>query len=360
MALTSARRNHLLSQRDSYLIRLPGASSTVAQEIKYDGFRVYQDRDPEAALRSILGGSECKQAGVVVTASLVHAVNYGPVIRVLNELSRRKDKGELRGRIFLVACENGLSAQEVLSEPSLAGVLRPETRDQVTCVRALVDRLCVGLEQAETSTGPAVAALAERYGSLKLELASETEDLRELCRGSQIEFTPHVEVEAKIKSWLLNGTHWLIALAAFHASGGCQDLMLNEYLAASEENRAFAVEVMHEMKEGAAIALRDARYEAFARDYDIDDYLEGAASAILRRFFQTEDPISRILARFRAPTPKSAAAIETFGNRFAERVGEPIRAYEHEKGRAPPAASRAVSSMLRLVASGTFIERRAS
>jgi hypothetical protein len=268
--------------------------------------------------------------------------------------------GERLGRIFFVACENGLGAHAVLSDPLLAGMVSSDSRKHVTCVPALVDRLCVGLQEAETTAGPAVMVLAEEYGCLKLERRAETEDLRELCDGSQVEFSSHVEVEAKIKSWLLNGTHWLIALSAFQASGGSQDLKLNEYLAASEENRAFAIEVMQEMKEGAAIALRDARYAAFARDYDVDEYLDGTAAAILRRFFETEDSIARILARFRAPTPKAVATMDTFSKRFADRVAEPIRAYEGANGRVPRAAGRGMSSLLRLLVSGTFIQPRAN
>jgi hypothetical protein len=359
-SIGSERRNQLLGLRNSYLIRPPGKPSFVPREVEYEGFHAYQDEGPEPALASILSASKGKQQGVVVTASLVHAANYGPVIRVLNHLSALKESGEPLGRIFLIACENGLNAHEVLSDSSHAGLITPEARKHVTPVRALVDRLCVGMEEAETRAGPALAVLTEQYGSLKLDLRPETEDLRELCDGSQVEFSRHVDVEAKIKSWLLNGTHWLIALSAFQASGGSQDLKLNEYLAASEENKAFAMEVMQEMKEGAAIALRDPRYKAFARDYDVDHYLEGAATAILRRFFETEDSITRILARFQAPTPKAVATIETFSKRFEDRVGEPISAYEKERGRAPPAASHSLFSLLRLVASGTFIERRAN
>jgi hypothetical protein len=358
-SLSAERRNDLLARGASYLIRPPGGAVREAERVRYDDFHAYQDRDLERLLASILAGSAAKRHGVVVTASVLAAANYAPVVRGLNALSALKHRGEPLGRIFFVACENGLDAEEVLVDPTMSGLLSGETRRHVTGVRQLVDRLCVGLEGVESDEGAAVLVSAETYGSLKLELKPDTADFVELCRGSRVEFSRHVDIEAKIKSWLLNGTHSLIALAAFQASGGCQDLKLNEYLAESEVNRAFAIEVMHEMREGAAIALREPRYAAFARDVDVGAYLEGAADAILARFFETEDPIARILARFRAPTPKAAKTIELFSKRFEDRVGEPISAYEHENGHAPPAASHSLLSFERLVASGTFVEQRA-
>jgi hypothetical protein len=198
------------------------------------------------------------------------------------------------------------------------------------------------------------------YGSLKLELNHTTEVLERLCRGSRVEFSRHVDVEKKIKSWLVNGSHWLIALAALGGTHGHQGLKLNQYLAASRENAAFAAQVMDEMKEGVGIILRtEPQYAAFRQDVDVEAYLAGAASAILNRFFETEDPITRILARFRAPTPTAFTTIEAFSKRFADRVQEPIRAYELEKGTFPPAASHSLLSMLQLVGSGRFIEERA-
>jgi hypothetical protein len=332
----------------------------VPRQVRYDRFETYDEDTVEATIASILAASSGAAKGVVVTASLVQAANYAAVIQTLNYLSSERLAGAQVGRIFFVACENILSAEEVLSDAAFSNLVSPETRAEVTCVRALVDRLCVGIEETKTEHGPIVVARAEMYGSLKLELSDETEVLRDLCKGSRVEFSRHVDVERKIKTWLLNGSHWLLALAALEASHGRQELNLNQYLTASAENAAFAVQVMNEMREGVGIILRtEPQYAAFARDVEVDEYLDGAASAILKRFFETEDPITRILSRFRAPTPEAFTTIEAFSKRFADKVGEPIRAYEHAKGVAPPAASHSLFSMLQLVASGTFIGDRA-
>ncbi len=177
----------------------------------------------------------------------------------------------------------------------------------------------------------------------------------------EVEFSRHVDTEKQIKSWLLNGTHWLIALNAFQESRGGRDMKLNEFLIADPRQLAFARTAMEEMKEGVAILLRgDDRFRGFVADTDVEAYLNGAASAILARFCATEDPITRILARFRAPTPGSMDTVASFSERFADRAREPMRAYEAARGVRPPAATRGVRSLDRLVASRTFITAAAA
>lgn len=157
----------------------------------------------------------------------------------------------------------------------------------------------------------------------------------------------------------MNGSHWLIALEAFHGARGDQGLKLNEFLQAKPEHAQFAVKVMQEMQDGIASILRSSsQYTPFVEEVDIDAYLEGAAEAILRRFSTTEDPITRILARFQAPSSDDHGTVMSFSKRFSDRVDEPMRAYEAEHGTVPPAASHGVQSLLRLLASGTFIDTK--
>jgi hypothetical protein len=191
---------------------------------------------------------------------------------------------------------------------------------------------------------------------LKLELCPRSEALPDILRGSRVEFGRHVGTEKQIKNWLLNGTHWLIALRAFRAEGGDRNMKLNEYLNASPANHDFAQAVMQEMRDGVAALLRgQPEYAAFGRDVDVDQYLDGAASAVLQRFSKTEDPITRILARFQAPSHEQLTSVEAFSQRFADRVEPPVTAYEEAHGVAPPAASQSIMSFVRLVGSGTYI-----
>jgi mannitol-1-phosphate/altronate dehydrogenase len=300
-----------------------------------------------------------------VTASVLKASNYGPVVEALNLICTAKDRGEQVGDVYLVACENTVSAQEVLAEESLCDAIKSETHKHTRCVHALVDRMCVGLEEYPGGEGPimhpTVLVRAEEYGSLKLEIGPDTEGLPELCAGSRIEFSRYLDVEKKIKGWLLNGTHWLIALTAFQASDGNTDLKLNEYLVAHPERLQFAKQVIREISEGIAILLRkDPEYADFVRDVSPEKYLDGAAKAILRRFSSTEDSIARILARFRKPSPGETTTIESFVKRFFDRVDPPIAAYEAEKGIDPPATSHGLVSLCRLLASGTFVDSEAA
>jgi hypothetical protein len=173
---------------------------------------------------------------------------------------------------------------------------------------------------------------------------------------SRIEFSHHVAVEKQIKSWLLNGSHWLIALAAYEASQADRSLKLNEFLREKTDREQFAASVMQEMREGVAAILRgDPQYADFVREVDVDRYLERASEAILDRFMTNDDPITRILARFQEPTPESITTIQAFSKRFADRVDEPITAYEADKGMPPVAAMHSMHSLVRLIASGSFI-----
>ncbi|MHC2017794.1 hypothetical protein ACYQOP_08030 [Methylobacterium sp. CM6247] len=325
--------------------------------MSYDAFHTYDEMTIGPRIHTIARDSAALRRGVVVTASVLKLENYGAVIEALNTLSEMKEAGEPIGPIFLVACENTVSAHAVLNGSDLDAVVMPSALRQVVPVEALVDRMCVDLEEDTSGAHPMVCVRTEPYASLKLELTDRTEPLRKLCSGTDIVFSRHLDVEKQIKSWLLNGTHWLIALEAFRASGGDRAMKLNAFIAASPEHRRYAIAVMDEMREGVAILLRrDPAYATFVREVDVDAYLAGAATAILQRFFSTEDPITRILARFQAPTSGDITPIEAFSRRFADRINDPIGAYETEKGFVPPAAGRGLLSLLRLVESGTFID----
>ncbi|HEX8415165.1 MAG TPA: hypothetical protein VF637_14975 [Sphingomicrobium sp.] len=362
-SLSAERRNELL--RDGagkrYFIEKPGGVPEDRTAVTYDDFIIYDDENLEREVEQIVEHSSQVANGVVVSASILAIENYGPVIETLNLLAKTRAKGGEIGKIYLVACENTLSAPAVFKDHTVAPAICEEAFEHVTCVHALVDRMCVGLEEINADDGPAVLVRAEDYGSLKLELKDDDNDLVELCRGSKIEFSRHVDTEKQIKSWLLNGTHWLIALEAFEETRGDQNMKLNEFLLSDPRHMEFARKAMREMQEGVAILLRGGdRFRAFVEDVDVDQYLEGAAAAILRRFCSTEDPITRILARFRAPTADSVDTIVSFSKRFADRVDEPMQAYEARKGFLPPAASRGVLSLMRLVANGTFITAAAA
>ena len=361
-ALGAERRNTLLrdNRERSYQLRMLEASGTQRQSVHYTSFHTYEEGEVGSLTERVVEASVAKQRGVIVTASVLKLENYEAVVEALNTLAELKEAGQSIGPIFLVACENTVSADEVLHGPHLSARVTPATLRQVAPVAALVDRMCVEMEEDTSGAYPTVCVRTEPYAALKLELKPETEVLPDLCAGNQITFSQHLDVEKQIKGWLLNGSHWLIALEAFQASGGNRGMKLNEFIATSPELRRHATQVMDEMRESVEILLRrDPAYANFVRDVDVDDYLAGAASAILQRFFSTEDPITRILARFQTPAPGDISAIEAFSRRFADRINRPIGAYEAERGSVPPAIGRGLLSLLHLVESGTFIDANA-
>jgi hypothetical protein len=366
--LTPQRRAQLLAEspEQRYVIQTPGLRQGAREIVHYDGFRLYDESSIDRIGSEILSQSRQKDHAIIVTGAVLKASNYDNIVRILNVLSTAKaERGDAMGNIYLVACENTVSAHDIYKEECLTELIAPETRQHVRCVHALVDRMCVGLEEypgdGVSFIHPSLLVRAEEYGSLKLEICPETEELVEICKGSRIEFSRHLDVEKKIKGWLLNGTHWLIALTAFEANAGDTGLKLNEYLSEHPEHREFAADVIRELRDGIEILLRNGpEYADFVCDVQVSQYLDGAADMILRRFCSTEDSIARILARFRRPSPDETTTIESFVKRFFDRVDPAIAAYEAEKGMVPPATRHGILSLCRLLASGIFVDGKAA
>ncbi len=357
-ALEPRRRNDLLRDNPDrlYLLRHPEEEGRQGCAIHYDGFLEYGADDIDEVIRTITSRSRRHRDGIVVTASVIAAANYQPVLGALRVLAGMRARGAT-GPVFLVACENTLDASEVFADADLGGMISDEMRQHVTRVHALVDRVCIGLEEGREGAHPVAVVSTETYGSLKLELKPETEALAGRFATSRVEFTRHVATEKQIKSWLLNGSHWLLALDALQACDGDKDVRLNHFLKETPDRLSFAKAVMAEMSEGIAVILRrDPAYGGFLRDVDPDEYLRGAAEAILGRFLSSDDPLSRILARFQAPTPEAPGSVQAFAKRFADRVEDPIAAYSDGRGSPPQAAMRSVNSLVRLIASGSYID----
>jgi hypothetical protein len=355
--LEPRHRNDLLGSNPDrlYIVQQAAEEGMQRQVVHYEGFLEYTDDNVEDITRSIIGKSRQHWEGIIVTASVIAAGNYRPVLCALRVMAEMRAR-EATGAIFLVACENTLSAPEVFADPDLGAMISDEMRQHVTCVHALVDRVCMGLDEGHEGVNPVVVVSTEEYGSLKLELRAETEELAMRLKGSCVEFTRYVAIEKQLKSWLLNGSHWLLALEAFDESRGNKDLRLNQFLKEKPERLRFAETVLAEMSEGIAVILRrEPEYAGFVREVDPEEYLRGSAKAILRRFLSSDDPLSRILARFQAPTAEMPTSIQAFAKRFADRVEDPIAAYSEKKGAPPLAAMRSVNSLVRLIASGTYI-----
>jgi hypothetical protein len=354
-----ARRNELLQNqsRQEYLVETPGTSTDPRERVHYDGFYAFTEETIQSTIAEILERSQAKDRGIVVTASVVTVDNYGPTVSALNTICKVKAAGKPIGDVYLVACENTVSAYEVFAHEGLGKQLDEETRSQVRCVHALVDRVCVELEECSIDGEPILAVRAEEYGSLKLELGPHTEGLPELLKGSRIEYSRYLDVEKDIKSWLLNGSHWLIALTAFQETGGNADVKLNEFITETEDHKLYAAEVIGEMRDGIEALMRSQdQYADFVRDVDVSAYLDGAAESILNRFKANEDTITRILARFRAPTPDEVSTVQQFIDRFLHRIEEPLVAYQEKKGVPPKSATQGIFNLFRLQASGTYVD----
>jgi len=187
-ALGAARRNMLLRDNPdrTYRLRMLDGVGSRCETIGYDSFHTYDPATIRPRVRAIAQTSAAMRRGIVVTASVLKHEHYGPVVESLNTLSQMKEAGEAVGPIALVACENTVSAQEVLDGPACAAAVMPSTRRQVVPVAALVDRMCVEMEEDGSGPHPVVCVRTEPYASLKLELTDRAEFLRDLCEGSAI------------------------------------------------------------------------------------------------------------------------------------------------------------------------------
>jgi hypothetical protein len=364
-AVDPARRNALLQDHphNTYVLKTPGGDGQVRERVTYDGFFTYQSsEDIPRIVERILEQSPRAGEGVVVTASVLTAEHYEPVVQALNTLSEAKaGTADRVGDLYLIACENTVSAAEVLDHERFAQVLSETTRAHTRCVHALVDRVCVELEEAEVDGVPTLVVMAEEYAALKLKTGPESEGLEKLLEGTGATFSHHLEVEKDIKSWLLNGSHWLIALTAFQETEGNADLRLNAWLAEHPDHRLFAEEIISEMRDGVeALLLAEPPYAAFVHDVNVTDYLDKAATAILARFEANEDTIARILARFRAPTPDAISTVEQFIGRFLSRIEGPITAFERKYGTPPISTTHSLFNLFRLQANGMYVDSNRS
>lgn len=358
-ALDPSRRNELLknNSRSVYSIGTPGEFESAREQVYYDGFFAYNDEDIDKIICQVLQKSQKKNRGVVVTASVLTLKNYEPVIHALNAICHAKHADGEIGDVYLVACENTVSAHEVFTHCDLVHKISEETRTHVRCVHALVDRVCVELEECNLHGEPEVMVRAEEYGALKLELCPNTEALPELLAGSRAEFSRHLDIEKDIKLWLLNGSHWLITLTAFQESNGDTELKLNDFINATENHTLYAAEVVTEMRDGIEALLRaDPRYASFVQDVDLKAYLDRASASILERFKANADTIHRILARFRAPAPDEVTSVQNFIDRFLHKVEPPMLAYQAQKGTPPKSATQGIFNLFRLQASGTYVD----
>jgi hypothetical protein len=356
-SLAPTRRNHLLAThpRREYVIEAPGccAGERPQARVTYDGFFDYQ-ADVAGVVRDILERSRQKARGVIVTASVVSEGNYPPVIQALNAICREKEsRGAEIGDVYLVACENTVSAGQVMDA---SDQVEDATGKHVRCVPALVDRVCADLEECDDDGQPTVRVRAEPYGALKLQLCDRTRDLPALLAGSRVGFSRYLNTEKEIKGWMLNGSHWLIALTAFQEVGGDTTLMLNEFIDGTHSHRLYATEVIHEMRDGVDAVLRtDPQYAGFVRDVDVKAYLDAYENAIFDRFRVNADSITRILARFRAPSAENLMSVQSFVSRFLQRIDVPLLAYLDRYGMPPRSATKGIFNLVRLQASGRYV-----
>lgn len=363
-ALDPLRRNDILQHRSTkeYLIDNPGPLPdpllNPRERVQYDSYFPYRDGDIEGTIQTILDTSHGKAKAVVVTASVLDVKNYEPVVDALNVICRTKQaQPDAIGDVYLIACENMVNAAEVMQHSDLKNRIADQVHKHVRCVHALVDRVCAELEECQFEGEPTVLVRAEEYGSLKLQLCPETEALPELLKGSRAEFSRHLAVEKEIKSWLLNGAQWLIALTAFREANGDSEIKLNDFICSTDNHRQYAAEVIYEMRDGIeALLNKDPLYASFIRDVDAKAYLDGAAASILKRFQQNEDSIRRILARFRAPSADEYTTVQSFVDRFLHRIEPPMLAYQMEKGVPPKSSTQGVFNLFRLQASGTYVD----
>jgi len=66
-----------------YIVQQSAEEGVQRHMVHYNGFFEYADDNIEGVIRSIIDGSRQHRDGIVVTASVIVAANYRPVLRAL-------------------------------------------------------------------------------------------------------------------------------------------------------------------------------------------------------------------------------------------------------------------------------------
>jgi hypothetical protein len=353
--LNSTKRNSLL-QAGGGGFWVSNGSATARTYVAYNGFSSYHDDDIVSVINRIVQCSQRSADGVIITASLVYIEHYAPIVLALQTLCKARDHDPDRiGEIYFIACENMFNANDVLAHPAYHALLSKTHERTICCVDAIVDRICSRLDIFVEEGQEHLFVCTEPYGKLTLELPKARPAFAASLSGSRVTFSQHLAAERDVKGWLLNGSHWLIALTAFRETNGNPDVKLNTFITESIMHRYYAGEIITEMRQGVEALLRaDPTYAAFLHDTDITAYLDNAAASILMRFASNEDSIVRILRRFRAPSVDDVGAVQTFVDSLLQKIERPLHAYGTQYGAAPRASTEALMNVLRLQATATY------
>src|SRR3954447_4978602 len=113
--ITPARKLELLKNNPQrrYAIQCP-TSGSLLEKVHYTEFYAYEDGDVQDVVEKVVSDSSFGDTGAVVTASVVSAANYISVVQALNTLAGMMEGRGSSKKIFLVPCENTVSADDIL------------------------------------------------------------------------------------------------------------------------------------------------------------------------------------------------------------------------------------------------------
>lgn len=325
--------HRVLSEHRSYQRRTPGIDGNSEEINITDGMFSSGDIARLVAFAA-------RPSLLLVTTSLKDGLDTSiPILRALL-LERQQREGSSEATVFIVPCENVLTAQFV----SFSAVAQSLGATYVPCV---VDRLC-----SQPYVDPAtheVCVETEEYASWVLQRSDQTGPLEALLQplvaSGVAQFVGDIEAFRRRKLWLVNGVHAACALLALHAN----ELALEAFL--KTEGGEF---VLRETQGELGHAFLEAS-KADETDELQDEDLATFSSKIRERFMSTPDSPLRVLSRF------AEHQLPAFFRNVGPKLVEPaFRLIREEPNRPPPMLSYAVWACLALASEGRFVDSPAT
>jgi hypothetical protein len=157
----------------------------------------------------------------------------------------------------------------------------------------------------------------------------------------------HLEFTDKMKKWLINGPHLLLAINAYYDG----QLEFDKFI---RENKIMARNMLQEFAAGCFHVCAQGARPVIALDA-IATSIEQKVDEVIERFASFPDFTVRIMRRFKRPTTEEVISLQDFFRNMRYKIVEPARAYYESEGEMPHRMSDTFLKLIELIANDRFI-----
>lgn len=338
-----SEQNRIIAAKLTYRIEhSPGNS----ESIPVSGFSNLNSKGDRDSIVKLIAAPETK----LITTSLGALPPL--VVSTLRRglVARAKAKAP---QVYILACENEIKIahlrDEIVKKASQATI-----SDAALFVPCVVDRIC----REVTNYGNTVVVNAEEYGRLSLWHNSDLSLFRDglpfqarVREAIQIEQSEsHLEFTDRLKKWLINGPHLLLALNAYYE----KEFEFEQFI---QRNEALARDVLNEFATGCFhVCSQDASLQIDPND--ISAGISAKIEEVLPRLANFPDYTTRIMHRFVRPTRRNLMSVQDFFRNMRYKVADPARAFYDSEAEMPFRICDTLLKLAVLIAKDDFLERR--